>query len=114
MTLRSNPDQRLAPCTPMRSCLHSLIRPAKNALLDTFEPFKRPQLVSAPTNFITISPVHPPTLTYTGPHTLFKPHSSQPDHRIRRTAPSFSSPNRKRLGSEPRGSPRIMPEALPM
>ena len=51
MTLRSNPDQRLAPCTPMRSCLHSLIRQATNVLLDTFEPFKRPQLVSAQTNF---------------------------------------------------------------
>jgi hypothetical protein len=33
ITLRSNPGQRLAPRTPMRSCLHSLIRHATSALL---------------------------------------------------------------------------------
>ena len=51
MTPCSNPDQRLAPCTPMRSCLHFPIRPATNALLDTLEPLKRPQLLWPRTYF---------------------------------------------------------------
>ena len=86
MTLRSNPDQRLAPCTPMRSCLHSLIHYATSALLypmsrsKGINPFGSDQLPSPALL------VHAPKLTYIAPKTLFKIHRSLVDHRVRRAS----------------------------
>jgi hypothetical protein len=86
MTLRSNPDQRLAPCTPMRSCLHSLIHHATSPLL---YPMNRSKGINSFTSDQLPSPallVHAPKLTYIAPKTLFKIHRSLVDHRVRRAS----------------------------
>jgi hypothetical protein len=86
MTLRSNPDQRLASCTPMQSCLHSLIRHATSALL---YPMSRSKDVNSFGSDQLPSPallVHAPKLTYIDPKTLFKTHRSAVDHRVRRAS----------------------------
>jgi hypothetical protein len=72
MTLRSNPDHRLALCTPMRSCLHSLIPHARSALLYQMSRSKDVNSFGSDQLQSPSLLVHAPKLTCTAPETLFK------------------------------------------
>ena len=84
MTLNTNPDPRLAPCTPTHSCLERIpVRSCHRPSLSKSSARQATTYLWTHPLPSTSRPIHAPQNPYTGPQTSFNIHRSQADHRVR-------------------------------